>query len=173
MGGREGAGLGITFLDARAGISAIGARSLAGAEDERLSSAHLRSAHLSAAHLSTPAPSAGCRLDQKALVKRVSRSDTSTSGSPTWRNIEATKLRAAVSAVAVFVVGTSQTRPVTASASPSRCAALTCTTNLCYHHISVLIQMLVPAYQLSALDHSRVIADQTFESRCSIMILGV
>ena len=50
-------------------------------------------------------PSASCRLVQKALVKRVSRSYTNTSGSPTSRNTEATKLRAAVSAVAVLVVG--------------------------------------------------------------------
>ena len=58
------------------------------------------------------APSALWRPVQKALVKRVSRSETSTSGSPTSRNTDATKLRAAVSAVAVLKVGTSHTRPV-------------------------------------------------------------
>ena len=61
------------------------------------------------------APSAACRPVKKALVKRVSRSETSTPGSPTSRNTDATaatKLRAAVSAVAVLKVGTSHTRPV-------------------------------------------------------------
>ena len=51
------------------------------------------------------APSASWRPVQKALVKRVSRSETRTSGSPTSRNTDATKLRAAVSAVAVLKVG--------------------------------------------------------------------
>ena len=57
-------------------------------------------------------PSAACRPVQKALVKRVSLSETSTSGSHTSRNTNATKLRAAVSTVAVLKVGTSHTRPV-------------------------------------------------------------
>jgi hypothetical protein len=52
---------------------------------------------------------------QKALVKRVSRSEMSTSGTPTSRNTDETKLRAAVSAVAVLKVGISQTRPVSRS----------------------------------------------------------
>ena len=39
-------------------------------------------------------PSAACRLVQKALVKRVSRSETSTSGRPTSWKTEETKLRA-------------------------------------------------------------------------------
>ena len=58
------------------------------------------------------APSAACRPVQKALVKSVSLSETSTSGSPTSRNTDPTKLRAASSAVAVLKVGTSHTRPV-------------------------------------------------------------
>jgi hypothetical protein len=58
------------------------------------------------------APSAACSPVQKALVKRVSRSDTSTSGNPTSRKTDATKLRAAVFEVAVLKVGTSQTRSV-------------------------------------------------------------
>ena len=58
------------------------------------------------------APSAACRPVQVALVKRVSRSETSTSGSPTSWNTDPTKLRAASSAVAVLKVGTSHTRPV-------------------------------------------------------------
>ena len=49
---------------------------------------------------------------QNALVKRMSRSETSTSGSPTSRNTDLTKLRAAVLAVAVLKVGTSHTRRV-------------------------------------------------------------
>ncbi len=55
-------------------------------------------------------PKAECRQVQKALVKRVSRSEMSTSGKPTSRNTYATKLRAAVSAVALLTVGASQTR---------------------------------------------------------------
>jgi hypothetical protein len=38
-------------------------------------------------------------------VKRGSRSETSTSGKPTSRKTDATKLRAAISAVAFFTVG--------------------------------------------------------------------
>ena len=58
-------------------------------------------------------PSAACRLVQKALEKRLSRSEMSTSGSLTSRNTDATnlKLRVSVSAVAVLKVGTSHTRP--------------------------------------------------------------
>ena len=58
------------------------------------------------------APNATCRPFPKALVKRVSRSETSASGSPTSWNTDATKLRTAVLAVAVLKVGTSHTRPV-------------------------------------------------------------
>ena len=60
------------------------------------------------------APGTSCRLDQKALMKRVSRSETSTLGRPASRNTEDTKMRAAVSAVAVFVQvsGHWQARPV-------------------------------------------------------------
>ena len=49
------------------------------------------------------APSAACRPVHKALVKRESRSEatTSESGSHRSRDTDATKLRAAVSAVAV------------------------------------------------------------------------
>ena len=66
------------------------------------------------------APSAACRPVQKAVVKRVLRSETSTSGSPTGtsRNTYATNLRAAVivtvtvSEVAVLKIGTIHTRPL-------------------------------------------------------------
>ena len=57
------------------------------------------------------APSPMCTEPvHKALVKRVS--ETSTSGSPTSRDTDPTKLRAASSAAAVLKVGTSHTRPV-------------------------------------------------------------
>ena len=52
------------------------------------------------------------RAVQKALVQRMSLSKTSTSGSPALRKTDTTKLRAAVSAVAVLKVRTSQTRLV-------------------------------------------------------------
>ena len=45
-------------------------------------------------------------------MKRVSRSETSTAGSPTSRNTDPAKLRAASSPVAVLKVGTSHTRPI-------------------------------------------------------------
>jgi hypothetical protein len=48
------------------------------------------------------APSAACRSVQKALVKRLSLSDTSTSCSPTSWKTKETKLRAAVAEVAVL-----------------------------------------------------------------------
>ncbi len=57
-------------------------------------------------------PRAAWSQVQKALVTRVWRSDTSTSGRPTSRNTDETKLRAAVSAEAVLKVGISQTQPV-------------------------------------------------------------
>ena len=57
-------------------------------------------------------PRALCKPAQKALVKRVSLSETSTSGKPTSWKTDATKLRTAVSAVADLLVGTSHARPV-------------------------------------------------------------
>jgi hypothetical protein len=71
------------------------------------------------------APSAACSPVHKARVKRVSRSDASRSGSPASRKTDATtdatKLRAAVSEVAVLKVGTSQTRPVRRSTRTRTC----------------------------------------------------
>mmetsp|Transcript_17145 Transcript_17145/g.47118 ORF Transcript_17145/g.47118 Transcript_17145/m.47118 type:complete len:225 (+) Transcript_17145:261-935(+) len=60
-------------------------------------------------------PIAACRAVQNSLVKRVSRSETRTSGKPTSRKTEGRKLRAATSDVALLKVGTSQTRPVSRS----------------------------------------------------------
>ena len=57
-------------------------------------------------------PRASCRPTQNVLVKRVSRSETSTSGNPMSRITEDTKFRAAVSAVVILNVGTSHTCPV-------------------------------------------------------------
>ena len=56
-----------------------------------------------------------CRPVREALAERVSRSETSTPGSPASRSTDATKLRAsvaAVSAAAALEVGTGNTRPV-------------------------------------------------------------
>ena len=57
-------------------------------------------------------PSAACRLVQNPLVKRVSRSDTITSGRPTSRKTDEMKFAAASADVAVLNVGTSHTLPV-------------------------------------------------------------
>ena len=73
------------------------------------------------------APRAECRPVQKALVKRVSRSETSTSGSLTSRHSDPTKLRAAGAgpAVAVFKARRWQSLrsgPAMRARSEGRCA---------------------------------------------------
>ena len=55
---------------------------------------------------------------KKALAKRVSRSDTSRSGSPTLLKTE--EMPAAVAEVAILKLGTSNTRPVRRSMCASR-----------------------------------------------------
>ncbi len=57
-------------------------------------------------------PRVACSQVQKALVKRVLLSETSTSGRLTLQNTDETKLRAAISAVAILTVGISQTLQV-------------------------------------------------------------